>query len=556
MQHEPHGTDIDRMPNLRLMGYLAVITPLVATPYLFLDGSTFLLSAAAVLLTAFVVIGSAMRRAPGDRATWLLLGAGIFLWGLGELAWDCYERLGDVTVPVPSWADAGYLGSVPLLAAAVLRLGRGAAHSPYRLRALDLVIVCIGAGTAVLTLVDPAGASSLGPLEHVVLLAYPTTDILLIGVCAYVLLSAGATRPLVLVGTGIASLVVADVGFAHLMLRGAYDTSAGIDVFWPIGYALMGSAALVSGPRADERKIEVNRWAVPGLFLVSTLGPPGAAVATWTAGLPVDTGVALAASATVGVLVVLRLTLISAELQRASADLARAHALITRSNERRGLLLERIDRAVERGRVQVATELHDGPIQNLAALMYRIEAAGSTDGTDVAEIAGLASHGISTEVDNLRRTMAWLRPPSLDERGLDHAIADLAAALRVHRGLGVDLQVEIGHDADVHSRSTMYRMVQESFNNVAQHANATSVSCHLVETPRGLDLVLADDGEGFDLTQLEDAVPDGRLGLASMRERVEVAGGSWTLATAPGRGTRLEIHLPRSRTSTAEEATA
>jgi signal transduction histidine kinase len=84
-------------------------------------------------------------------------------------------------------------------------------------------------------------------------------------------------------------------------------------------------------------------------------------------------------------------------------------------------------------------------------------------------------------------------------------------------------------------------VAQEALTNAVRHAKASRVSILLTEGPKGVSLVVEDDGEGFDPAR----AGRGHLGLVHMRERVEVLGGQLELETAPGRGTSVYVHLPQ-----------
>ena len=89
-----------------------------------------------------------------------------------------------------------------------------------------------------------------------------------------------------------------------------------------------------------------------------------------------------------------------------------------------------------------------------------------------------------------------------------------------------------------------YRTVQEAVANVLKHAEAEHVSIYMLVHNRRVYLTLQDDGIGFDRAAEEKARLGGHLGMASMRERTELLQGSFQLATAPGRGTKISIVLP------------
>ncbi len=142
-----------------------------------------------------------------------------------------------------------------------------------------------------------------------------------------------------------------------------------------------------------------------------------------------------------------------------------------------------------------------------------------------------------------------LRPPALDDVGLHGAIGSLvdqfAAASGVH--------------ADVHDNSpdgerlpdpietTLYRVLQEGLTNVRKHAGAKSISVIVDRQPEQVQLIVEDDGSGFDVSDATDGGAHGRFGLLGMRERVSLLGGTFNIESAPGRGTTLYVRVPLVR---------
>jgi len=92
----------------------------------------------------------------------------------------------------------------------------------------------------------------------------------------------------------------------------------------------------------------------------------------------------------------------------------------------------------------------------------------------------------------------------------------------------------------VRVEATIYRMVQEALNNVIQHAEAQQVQVGLTMTVDGVQLVIEDDGCGFD----PDEVPENHYGLIGLNERVRLLHGSLTVESAPDQGTRLSFDIP------------
>lgn len=195
----------------------------------------------------------------------------------------------------------------------------------------------------------------------------------------------------------------------------------------------------------------------------------------------------------------------------------------------------------------MAAGLHDGPVQRLTALMLRLESAmialdhGRMDRAH--EIVAAMQPALGAEIAKLRTLMVELRPPVLDTMGVMAALTDHVARLDLG---GADVQV--GRDLEQvvrpmdHERETvMYRIAQEAIANAVQHASAAHIDVSLGEDGEDVVLEVRDDGVGFDP---KEAAASGRFGLAGMRERAEMVGGSLAVVSAPGAGTTVTLRIP------------
>jgi PAS domain S-box-containing protein len=217
-------------------------------------------------------------------------------------------------------------------------------------------------------------------------------------------------------------------------------------------------------------------------------------------------------------------------------------------DEDRTRLLRRSNAAIEQERNRIARDLHDGPVQGVSAATLSLEAAllmikagDAEHGTDLlekirAELAG--------EADALRRLMSALRPPVLEERGLMPALREMVARFEVDAGVVSIFEGDLRRSVPRDVETLAYRVVQEALSNVRNHAKASSVTVH-VDTDTGqLRVEVEDDGVGFETAMTRDYLRSGRVGLASMRERVELASGTFTMRSTPGRGTAITAMIP------------
>jgi signal transduction histidine kinase len=204
----------------------------------------------------------------------------------------------------------------------------------------------------------------------------------------------------------------------------------------------------------------------------------------------------------------------------------------------------------EEERSRIARDLHDGSNQLITGALYEIQAARES----------LAWHRIETAVEKLdtakillgkieavnRRIIFDLRPPILDALGLVPAIRWYAETYQAQYEIRCFVQVS-GQPARFSAgiETAVYRVVQESLNNVAEHARATCAQVHLAFMPHQLTVIVEDDGVGFDPEVVRVGSP-GRMGLIGMQERAKSIGSMIQVTSMPGTGTRVRLELPLS----------
>ena len=212
----------------------------------YLDDIVTALSALSACVACFL---AARRESSSARRFWVLLGLALGAWTFAEVIWGVYDLVLRVAVPVPSWADVGYLGAIPLAAAALLcHPGmRGAGNHKARATLDGLAI-----GTAVLLL---SWTFVLGSLwRHtdlttaggIVALAYPFGDIVIIFLIVLSVrsMTAAGRRPLLWVLVGLFAMAVSDSTYAYLVEAGRYSTGNLVDVGWVVGYLAIAVGAL------------------------------------------------------------------------------------------------------------------------------------------------------------------------------------------------------------------------------------------------------------------------------------------------------------------------
>jgi signal transduction histidine kinase len=226
-----------------------------------------------------------------------------------------------------------------------------------------------------------------------------------------------------------------------------------------------------------------------------------------------------------------------ARLARAFAD----HAAIAIENAR---LYEQAQlHAATEERQRLARELHDSVSQALYGIALGARTARALLDRDppaavepVDYILSLAEVGLT----EMRALIFELRPESLETEGLNAAIRKQVEVVQARHGIHVDLQLSEEPDLPLALKEAVYRIAQESLHNVVKHSRATHVRVTLARTDAGLQLAVEDNGAGFDPT---GEFP-GHLGLHSMTERAEKAGGRLEISSRPEAGTRVTAIFP------------
>ncbi len=207
-------------------------------------------------------------------------------------------------------------------------------------------------------------------------------------------------------------------------------------------------------------------------------------------------------------------------------------------------LAVRIIEAQEEERKRVAREIHDGPAQSLANLVFRVELAQQLLDKDPEqaseELANLKGQ-IRMSVKDVRKIIYDLRPMSLDDLGLIPTLKRYVDKFEEQTELDVDLNI-IGNERRLppSHEITIFRLVQEALNNIYKHADASHCQVRLEFVNSRINLLITDNGKGFNM----DEVEDGKYGLVNMRERCELIGGEININSRVNIGTRIQIQIP------------
>jgi two-component system sensor histidine kinase DegS len=223
-----------------------------------------------------------------------------------------------------------------------------------------------------------------------------------------------------------------------------------------------------------------------------------------------------------------------------------------------GDLQMRIVEAQEAERSRLAQEIHDGPAQALSNTIFQVEYIERVIESDPllakTELRFLREL-LRRELGDVRAFISQLRPPVLDQLGLDGAIVDSIQHMQTLTGLTIT--ADLTAPAEVLSdgqRTVALRVAQEALQNVRKHATATTV---VVSTRLGDDgwvLEVRDDGRGFDVGAVA-ARGRRNFGLQFMRERAELIGARFDVRSRPNGGTVVRLAIPTGPAAGGEEST-
>ena len=219
----------------------------------------------------------------------------------------------------------------------------------------------------------------------------------------------------------------------------------------------------------------------------------------------------------------------------------RSEQALRGSERQRRVLSFQILTAQENERKVIAQDLHDGIASNLAAIKFKLAQVESREAEVQGDFSG-ALDLLQQTIDDLRRIMRNLRPAILDDLGILATIrwfVDEFRKIYPHIRIHEEMSLQEG-DVPERLKIEIFRILQEATRNTVKHSGASEIRISLISDGGQLELSVEDNGEGFKAQGIHRG-----LGLNSMRERVELSGGSFTLETAEGQGTKIIARWPR-----------
>jgi PAS domain S-box-containing protein len=202
--------------------------------------------------------------------------------------------------------------------------------------------------------------------------------------------------------------------------------------------------------------------------------------------------------------------------------------------------------AREQEQSRVARELHDELGQALTGLKMMVAWIEQRVGRADLELAGKLdrmSSVIDSTLQATRRISSELRPLILDDLGLIAALEWLVEGFIDRTGLVCELRVDGDLELDDARKSAVFRIAQEALTNVARHAKASRVDVRVERQADAIAIDVRDNGVGFNQPDERSRYSRGLLG---MRERAYLLGGTFSITSAPGKGTNLEVRIPLS----------
>ena len=217
-----------------------------------------------------------------------------------------------------------------------------------------------------------------------------------------------------------------------------------------------------------------------------------------------------------------------------------------RSEEQRRLLLGRLVTAQEAERRSIAGDIHDDAVQVMTAANMRLELFRRLL-VDPVQLDALEKlqQTVSLATARLRNLLFELNPPDLERHGLAVALRRHLEQFQEATSVPWTLHDDLLEEPSAEPRILLFRIFQEALANIRKHAAPRAVTASLRTVDGGVMMTVADDGAGF-VVSAGPGEP-GHLGLASMRERAEIAGGWWRLSSDPGKGTEVQTWVPLER---------
>lgn len=241
------------------------------------------------------------------------------------------------------------------------------------------------------------------------------------------------------------------------------------------------------------------------------------------------------------------------ERRRTEEALRQTVEALKEVDQNRQALLRRLVHAQEEERRAIARDIHDDTIQSMFAVGLSLSTLRKFlhDAAQIGRVDAL-EHSVRESTDRLRHLLFELRPAALDEGGLPAALREYLDVMKREHAIDVELQTSLERSPASETQVIAYRIAQEALGNVRKHARARRVECAVSAVDDGILTRIADDGVGFEDDRSRPIA--GHLGLVSMRERAEMAGGWFRITSSKGNGCLVEYWIPDSKEGVSDAA--
>ncbi len=201
----------------------------------------------------------------------------------------------------------------------------------------------------------------------------------------------------------------------------------------------------------------------------------------------------------------------------------------------------------EEEHARISREIHDGPLQDVTALIQRLKLLSLVmidSSEEQQKLLDEAEEAAMAGVKEMRELCNNLTPPWLD-LGLTQALTELAESQSERLGLKINLDLQELPELPDDITLAFFRVAQEAVNNSARHSESSNVKITLKDTGRTIILQIEDDGKGFEIPDnLTELRVHGHRGLSNMKERMSIVGGTLSISSLPGKGTLIRCELP------------
>jgi two-component system, NarL family, sensor kinase len=221
---------------------------------------------------------------------------------------------------------------------------------------------------------------------------------------------------------------------------------------------------------------------------------------------------------------------------------------LQRGHRDREILLANAIEASEQERRRIASDLHDGVVQDVAGVAFGLAPLAENadrrgDEREAHQLKGAAST-LRQGVRDLRTLLVEIHPPSLESTGLEAALSDLLSPLRAD-GIATELHVDDSATRGSSGDALVYRVAREALRNVQKYAEAETVRIDVTRpVPELTRLVVTDDGKGFTPDERERRGEEGHVGLTLLNSLVRQSHGTLSVHSDPGKGTTVELEVP------------